>query len=123
MEGPQTINERQSNCIKHRRFSSTHIYIYIANTIHVPEKLIKEVKSIILDFLWDGGSAKIPYDVLMREIGRGGLNLVDLESKVKSLKLAWIKRLTDPGTGRYKILASFFLGTHDLNYFFSRKFT
>ena len=51
--------------------------IYVASAIHVPAIVVKEFKSIVLDFIWDGKKAKIPYNVLIQGIQPGGLKLVD----------------------------------------------
>ena len=53
--------------------------IYLASVIHVPDQVIKEVKNIIVNFIWDGKPAKIAYDVLIQQLQDGGLKLVDME--------------------------------------------
>ena len=65
--------------------------LYLANVIHVPSQVITEVKCLITDFLWDGKPAKIAYNVMIQSIKNGGMNLVDFESKVKSIKVSSIK--------------------------------
>ena len=92
--------------------------LYIASVIHTPESVIKEVKELIVDFIWDGKRPKIAYDVLIQEIGDGGLKLMDMESKVKSLKAIWVKRFFDKRTFRWKEAAKYFYGTQDLEIFF-----
>ena len=67
--------------------------LYLVSTIYTPENVIKEVKDILVDFLWDSKPPKIAYDVVVKGIGEGGLKLVDFESKVMSLKFNWIKRM------------------------------
>ena len=93
--------------------------VYLANTILTPEKVYKEVKEIILDFVWDGSTSKIAYSTLIQGIGKGGLKLVDLELKVKSLSITWVKRLTDESNGKWKALPSTFFNTNNLNTYFS----
>ena len=117
MERPTLFSERKGDWTVLNILAYTPL-IYIASAINVPEIVINELKTITVDFMWDGGSSKIPYDVLIQDIGKGGLKLVDIEAKINSLKVAWVKRLTDTGTGKYKILASHFLGSDDLELFF-----
>ena len=59
--------------------------LYLANVIHIPPQVITEVKDIIVDFLWDGKPPKIAYNVLIQSIKKGGVKLIDFESKIKAL--------------------------------------
>ena len=93
--------------------------LYLASVIHVPEIVIKEVKCIIVDFIWDGKPPKIAYDVLIQQIFDGGLKLTDFESKVKSLKSIWVNRLTDETHQRWKAAPKYFYKTSDFIQYFS----
>ena len=92
--------------------------IYLASVIHVPEIVIQEVKNILLDFLWDGKKAKIAYDVIIQNITDGGLKMVDFGEKVKSLKVSWIKRLTDSSNGKWKSAPAVFYQCSNLTFLF-----
>ncbi len=65
--------------------------LYVASVIHTPDIVFKEVKAIMLDFIWDGKPSRIAYDVLIQSIGNGGLKLMDIDTKVKFLKAVWVK--------------------------------
>ncbi len=73
--------------------------LYVASVIHTPDIVFKEVKTIIRDFLWDCKSSKIAYDTLIQPICKGGLKLMDFETKVKSLKETWVKRCLESSVG------------------------
>ena len=45
------------------------------------------------DFLWDGKRAKIKTDTARAEYQKGGLNMVDVNSFIASLKICWLKRM------------------------------
>ena len=92
--------------------------LYLANVIHVPPQVITEVKGLITDFLWDGKPAKIAYNVMIQSIKNGGMNLVDFESKVKALKVSFIKRLLNNSPGKWKNMANHFYNTRDLEFYF-----
>ncbi len=53
------------------------------------------MKQCIVDFIWDGGSSKIAYDVIIQQMQDGGLKLTDFGEKIKALKIIWVKILTD----------------------------
>ena len=89
--------------------------LYLASVIHVPCRVIQEVKQIVIDFIWNGKPPKIAYNVMIQNIENGGLKLVDFESKVKSLKVGFIKRLLQNKDGKWRATASHFFQTNNLN--------
>ena len=92
--------------------------LYLCSIIHTPENVISEIKSIVVDFLWDGKPSKIAYDILIQQIDAGGLKLMDIDSKVKALKTMWVKRFFDDSAMRWKATPSHFYKTHDFKQFF-----
>ena len=56
------------------------------------QEFFSKYKSIVTYFLWNGKVAKVRYDKLVQRLDRGGLKLVDLETKNHALKAAWIIR-------------------------------
>ncbi len=66
--------------------------LYVASVMHTPDIVFKEIKAIIHDFILDGKPSRIAYEVLIQSIGNGGLKLMDIETKVKSLKAVWVKQ-------------------------------
>ncbi len=57
--------------------------------------VLNKVDRISRTAIWDGGSSKIGYDVIIQQIQDGGLKLIDFGEKIKALKIIWVKRLTD----------------------------
>ena len=55
---------------------------------------------------------------MIQNIENGGLKLVDFESKVKSLKIGFIKRLLQNKDGKWRATASHFFQTNNLNSYF-----
>ena len=92
--------------------------IYLCSIIHVPETVYLEVKKIIVNFIWDGKPPKIAYNTLIQDIENGGLKLIDLKTKVKSLSMSWIRRLGDANCGKWKAIPKLIYKTNDLNFFF-----
>ena len=92
--------------------------LYLASVIHVPCRVIQEVKQIVTDFIWNGKPPKNAYNVMIQNMENGGLKLVDFESKVKSLKVGFIKRLLQNKDGKWRATASHFFQTNHLNSYF-----
>ena len=56
---------------------------------------LEEAIKIIQEFLWNGKKARISYSTLIKRKDQGGLRLVDLQVKQKTLKIAKIFSLLD----------------------------
>ena len=54
---------------------------------------INRLNKMFNDFLWDGKRAKMAAEVACAECRQGGLNMVDVNSFLASLKISWLKRL------------------------------
>ena len=66
--------------------------LYVCSIINTPTIVFKEVKKIIMNFIWENKPAKIAYNTLIQSVNEGGLGLTDLEIKSRALALKWIKR-------------------------------
>ena len=63
-------------------------FVYKMSCLPSPtQEMFRRINKLIREFLWDGKSAKIAYNTLIREIEEGGLKLCDIVSKDKPLKL------------------------------------
>ena len=60
----------------------------------IPAGTLKKMDSLIQRFLWNGARPKISLKALQTTKSAGGLKLVNLSYKEKSLKAAWIKNLS-----------------------------
>ena len=81
------------------------LLIYPCSTLLTPQVIIKEIDKIFFNFLWNGNTNKIAKNTVIRKIDDGGLKMIDFESKIKTLKLTWIKRaITNPTSSRKLII-------------------
>ena len=96
--------------------------IYLSSVIDTPSRVYKEVRHLVVDFLWNGKPPKIAYKVLTQDISKGGLKLCDFEIKVNALLLTWVKRLVNENSARWKTLPCYFYHCDTLLEHFSSKF-
>ena len=54
-----------------------------------PETFFKEMKSVILEYIWEGKPHRLRYEKLIQNYDKGGLKLVDLKTKNTALKARW----------------------------------
>ena len=67
--------------------------IYTASLMTVPDAVTRAAQSLLFSFLWKNKNDKIKRNVVCQPLENGGLNFVNFEIMVKSLRLAWIARL------------------------------
>jgi len=58
----------------------------------IPKQVIKEVNKIIYKFLWRGPD-RVIRSAVINDYENGVLKVLDFETLMKSLRLAWLKRL------------------------------
>jgi hypothetical protein len=92
--------------------------LYLASCITTPPIVVKEVKELITNFIWDNKPPKIAYKTLIQSIGNGGLKLIDFETKVKALKITWIKRLINSQDEAWTSIPKIHFKEKDLNIYF-----
>ncbi len=78
--------------------------IYVSSVIKTPIKAIQEINIAIQNFIWDGVTTKSSQRTLIQNINNGGLKLYHFETKIKSLQLSWVKRLTTSFNHKWKVV-------------------
>ena len=63
-------------------------FVYISSLLPVPREIVKELNQTIFKFSWKG-TDKVTRLSTINEYENGGLKMIDLESMIKSLRLAW----------------------------------
>ena len=59
----------------------------------VPITVIEQIQKIQKKFIWKSKKPKIKHTTLINECQDGGLKDVDVEAKIRSLQLGWVRRL------------------------------
>ena len=69
--------------------------IFISFLNKVPNGIIKKIQEIQQKFIWDGKTPKVKQNALIANYEDGGLKSLDINAKIESLRLSWIRRLFD----------------------------
>ena len=83
-------------------------FVYISSLLPVPKEIVKEFNQMIFKFLWNG-TDKVTRLSTINEYENGGLKMIDLESMIKSLRLAWLKRIFQCNNGAWRSFLRFLL--------------
>ena len=89
------------------------LYMFYMN--QVPSNIIEELKRFQSSFIWKGKKPKIKHSSLIGDFASGGYKDIDIDPKIKSLHLMWVKGLCDNNFHPWKIIPlevlAFFGGT------------
>lgn len=82
--------------------------LYVSIILETLEETMKQVERMIFNFLQQGPDKATRLSVI-NSLQNGGLNLTDLETHIKALRLSWIPQALDERVGPWKSYFSFYL--------------
>ena len=71
---------------------------YVSNVLHVPHDIMKQVNSLIYQFVWGTKSEKVKRDIVNQDYEFGGLKMCSFDICNKATKIKWIAKYLDPST-------------------------
>ena len=77
--------------------------------ISVPQKFRDTLKYLHRESIWNGKKAKIKHSPLIGKYRYGRLKEVDIDGKILSLKILWVRQLKDSNFHPWKHLANHLL--------------
>ena len=87
--------------------------IYLFTLLHVPEWVIERLEKAITNFLWNKRN-RINRNCLYAKVEQGGLGLIDIKSKISSLKATWITKWFTSENEAWTDIACMFLNKIEL---------
>ena len=88
--------------------------LYQIHTIDAPAHIIKQINKCIRDFIFKGTIRNIRHSTLIQEKLNGGINLQDIETKTKALRIQYIKSIIQ--NKDTNALAHYYIGTRITNF-------
>ena len=83
--------------------------IFVSYLTTVPDRIITKLEEIQNDFIWNGKKALVKYNTMVAEYADGGLKMLHIRAKFKSLKLAWVRRLCSENFHPWMIIPKKFI--------------
>ncbi len=68
-------------------------FVHPASVLSVPDEVLRALKRRIYKFLWNGKSEKVKRSVLSNSIKDGGLNMINVDAFIESIKASWVTKL------------------------------
>ena len=76
--------------------------VYGSSLLPTLAGIIKQVNHIIYTFLWKGKD-KVTRLSAINNFEGGGIKMIDIDSMIKALRLAWLKRIFNDNESKWKI--------------------
>jgi len=76
-------------------------FVFITSLLPTPNKFIKDLNQLIFKLLWNGKD-KIRRISAINNYEEGGVKMIDVETMIKSFRLAWLKRIFSTNAGTWK---------------------
>ena len=67
-------------------------FFYVSSLLPTPKELVKDLTRLLFKFLWKGTDKVIRVSTT-KDFEHGGLKMIDIDSMIVSLRLAWLKRI------------------------------
>lgn len=72
--------------------------LYVSTILETPREIVKQIERMVYKFLWKGPD-KVTRLSVINSLRNGGLNLTDLETQIKAIRLSRISRVLDERVG------------------------
>ena len=87
--------------------------VYALSSLPTPKGLLKDINSLLYEFLWEGKGDKVKRTQIINKYDEGGLKMVDIESFSKALKAKWVVNYLNGDThGKWKLFFDYYLQKH-----------
>ena len=79
--------------------------VYLLSVLPSPSNnYFKELEKTLFNFIWNGKPDKMKRTTAIAPLNKGGLNMINIATQNKSLKITWIQRLLDNSNANWKSL-------------------
>ena len=75
--------------------------LHVSSLIPTPQEFVSQLNQLLFQFLWNGPD-KVTRRSAINEYSDGGLKIIDFDSMIISLRLAWLKRIVSSNDGTWK---------------------
>ena len=80
-----------------------HLFLALPNP---PGNLVQSLNKLFYKFLWNSGPDKIKRKIIIKDIIKGGLRMIQIDSFVTALKVTWLRQLFTKGNNYAGIKAN-----------------
>jgi len=96
--------------------------LHISTVLHVPDEIVKAIKTMVFTFLWQGKTHKVKQNVVIQDYQFGGCKMLDIDETLKVQKLKWIKWYFQREELHWKKTMREIIGAENLDIFLKSNF-
>lgn len=89
---------------------------YLGNVMFFNKKQMKELEHIIFSFLWNNKPDKVKRTTMIANYEKGGLNMLDIPSYFKMLKIKWVTFLINAKDENWSIIPKLYFNKFGQNF-------
>ena len=93
-------------------------FMYLFSSISIPIWVTNEIETTFYNFLWKGPD-RIKRNVMIQDIDKGGLKMIDLKSSIEAQQLMWIERIRRENSQIWFHVLTYYLKKHGGILFFN----
>ena len=98
-------------------------FIFAATVLHVPEKVVQNVNTLLFHFLWNCRCDKVKRSIVVQDYEKGGLRMAELDMCIRSSKIKWIQKYLNCNTdATWKTTFNYMCKKGNLNLFIRSNF-
>ena len=86
-------------------------FTYLFSSITIPNRISAEIEKIFYDFLWNGPD-RIKRNVMIQDLGKGGLNMIDVKSFIHAQQIVWIDKIKPGNTQIWYHVLKYYLNSY-----------
>ena len=84
--------------------------------------VVREANKLFYVFLWGNKPDKLKRDIITRDIKAGGLEMVDVETMIYSLKIKWAKKLYTDTTNKWTNIVDYYFKPISIKHFMTSNY-
>jgi hypothetical protein len=82
--------------------------IFPLTMLAASEDIVKEVETLLYNFLWNGKPDRVKRSTMIRDISEGGLKMIDVRSMIDALNISWIKQFFTNDSKKWKVIPNIY---------------
>ncbi len=82
---------------------------YIATNQVIPIEVLKEIKDIVYEYIWEGKKAPVRHLLASLEKEEGGIKVLNLETQIQALLSKWIGQLLSSEPKKWRCIVTWFI--------------
>ena len=95
---------------------------YLASLVTIPDHVIKQVNSMIYEFIWNGKIDKVKRNLFEQEFKNGGYKMINFTDIITASSIMWVQKYLNNTEREWKYTLEYFSKKRNLRLFLRSNF-